>query len=144
MSKKRKFAFIGIGAMVIIAMLFGIAIYNVIQGNPGPYLIMGNGGMSPRIQEGEHTRYDETYSFDLVAVGDVIVFHPDELSDRIVVQRIVGIIRHVSKEVKTLPDSIENSISSEFYVSEHEFVGKIIKVFPADENNVYLFDGRDP
>ena len=144
MSKKSKLMYMGIGGAIMFVVLILVGIYIVIIENPGPFLTMKNNGMSPAILDGESVRYDETYSFDLVTVDDVIIFRPDELSEKLVIQRVVEIIQENPKEIKTLPDSISDSVYNEFYVSEHEFLGKAIKVFPANEDSIYLFDGRDP
>ena len=144
MSKKSKLMYMGIGGAIMFVVLLFVGIYTVIIENPGPFLTVKNNGMSPTILDGERVRYDETYSFDLVSVDDVIIFSPDELSEKLVIHRVVEIIQEDPKEIKTLPDSITDSIYNEFYISEHEFLGKVIKVFPANEDSIYLFNGRDP
>lgn len=148
---KLSFVIRGIVFVIIgtVALWFGLRIaFNVNE----PFYVVTSGSMGPTLQVNDFlvVRKDPNYSFDKLAIGDIIAFHEPDGISRVIVHRVFEIrdnnyhssipttssnsirTNHPSRIVVTKGDANPGPIPGiDYPITEKEYIGRIVYVIPA-------------
>ncbi|MDH3656594.1 MAG: signal peptidase I [Nitrosopumilus sp.] len=120
---------IGVGVIVIVMMILvtGVIISDV---KDSTFKIESD-SMTPILKIGEFVEADRSYSFENIREGDIIVFHPVDLPETIIVHRVVSIINEDPRILMTKGDSNLESIPDiDYPITEKQYLGKVVSIFP--------------
>lgn len=145
MKTKRKIIYIGIGVIAVILlipMVVGLFIYQDLKDD---VFKVSSGSMSPIMQPDEYVEVDKFFPFEDIVVGDIIVFHPNDKPESLVIHRVATIIMDEPKTIRTKGDANINSIPGrDFPITEEQYVGKVFRIYPDRASVISGEDVRYP
>ena len=104
-----------------------------------------SGNMEPVIMKGEEIEIDRNVPFTETKIGDIIVFESSPDDRRLLASRIVEVMEEDPYTVRTQGDANPASLPGrEYSITEDQYVGKVIMVYPDYPSFIAGIDGRNP
>ena len=119
---------IAIVAIAVIVIWIGL---QAAFGTQNPFYVVASGSMIPALQVYDIIVIQGHEPFELIQVGDIIVFDRPSDHNRVIVHRVESILNEDPKTVRTQGDANPSFIrGTDYPITEEEYIGKVAYIIP--------------
>ena len=118
-------------AIVVIAVIVIWIGLQAAFGTQNPFYVVASGSMIPALQVYDIIVIQGHEPFELIQVGDIIVFDRPSDHNRVIVHRVESILNEDPKTVRTQGDANPSFIrGTDYPITEEEYIGKVAYIIP--------------
>ena len=100
-------------------------------GAQNPFYVVSSGSMYPELAMYDIIVISGHTLFDDVKIGDIIVFDRPKDHDRVIVHRVVAVVDHDPRTLRTKGDNNQQSIvGTDYPITNQEYIGKVVYIVP--------------
>ena len=118
--------------ILVVGVLFAVWIgLMVVFGTHNPFYVVASGSMIPALEVHDLLVISAHENFNMLELGDIIVFNRPSDNDRVIVHRVNAILSEDPRTIRTKGDANPAPIpGTDFPIAEDNYLGKVVHVIP--------------